>query len=127
LAEDAATGKGSGAPATAAYSKRNRSALDDITNNYIFLADMQDRMVTRASLRAAQAQVLNDSRALVRVYFPYAVACPDVSSAGGAWRRARAGRRRVILPAVGSAPGRIQRNGHVARRRFRRWDIQATV
>ena len=55
VAEDASGSKGS-ALASGAYSKRNRSALDDITNEYILLPEQPDRMVTRSSLRAAQAQ-----------------------------------------------------------------------
>ena len=55
VADDASGSKGS-ALASGAYSKRNRSALDDITNEYILLPEQPDRMVTRSSLRAAQAQ-----------------------------------------------------------------------
>mmetsp|Transcript_93412 Transcript_93412/g.136455 ORF Transcript_93412/g.136455 Transcript_93412/m.136455 type:complete len:418 (-) Transcript_93412:551-1804(-) len=55
VAEDASVGKGV-APSAGAYSKRNRSALDDITNSYMLLPDQPERMVTRSSLRAAQSQ-----------------------------------------------------------------------
>jgi len=56
VAEDASVGK-CVAPSAGAYSKRNRSALDDITNSYMLLPDQPERMVTRSSLRAAQSQV----------------------------------------------------------------------
>lgn len=56
VAEDASAGKGI-APAAGAYAKRNRSALDDITNSYMLIPEQPERMVTRSSLRAAQTQV----------------------------------------------------------------------
>ena len=54
-AEDSSGGRGG------ALSKRttrsDREVLEDITNDYMLLADRPDRVVTRSSLRAAQAQV----------------------------------------------------------------------
>jgi len=89
VAEDASGSKGS-AVVPGAYSKRNRSALDDITNEYILIPEQQDRMVTRSSLRAAQAQAAQVGPAAPATSCPRALRRVAAASSRFALRRRRA-------------------------------------
>jgi hypothetical protein len=64
-AEDSSGRAGTAPAAGGAFAKRSRDrqVLDDITNSCMLLSDPPDRVVTRSSLRAAQAQVRRTSRA----------------------------------------------------------------
>lgn len=133
VAEDASGGKGAISASGSAYSKRNRSALDDITNNYVLVADLPDRIGTRSAVRAAQAQVC---------YVP--CACPSpvvhdpltwqlltflVASAGGLPRCAsrRRSERSVVKPTMGGSAGNSQLHGNFTGWRIRRRHLRAAI